>query len=145
MTILPALLAVEALFDCSLFVVVGILSATTITLLIAAPYGRTLDNIHLFVYRFLLITICGLQIGFNILLALATSPTAIVYTYPWAIQAVLAAALLMFLAFIIYKFVQWIRSNGIIDVTMYNKVTDVSERPFYPQTVGSPSLLYPVL
>ena len=85
MTILPALLVVEALFDCSLFVVVGILLATTIVLLIAVPYGRTLDNILLFVYRLLLITICGLQIGFKILLTRVTSPTDSVYTYPWAI------------------------------------------------------------
>lgn len=57
----------ELLFQYSLYITLGILSLTTLLILILTPYKYTIDNVRLIIHRFFLLVLCGLQIGFQVL------------------------------------------------------------------------------
>ena len=64
---------------------------------------------------------------------------------PWLIFAVLMLTLGIFLAYLIYKAVLWVRSRDMIDATLYNKSREVKDRPFYPLQMAFPGMVYPTL
>ena len=63
---------------------------------------------------------------------------------PWLIIGVLMLTLGIFLAYLIYKAVLWVRSRDLIDATLFSKSKWIKSRPFYPAKTASPGV-YSVL
>lgn len=146
MACLSTILAYENIFEYSLYISLGILTLITAIILIITPYKTTFDNIRLLVHRFLLMTICGLQVGFKLLRTEEASQSSIVYVYPWFILMILMVeGLVVGLPYVIFKGVMWIKSKGIIDISLYNKQKKLNYKPFFPRIGINPPILYPAL
>lgn len=118
---ISSILAVESLMSYSLFICLGIMVFFSIVALIIAPYSFTIDNVRLFIHRFFLLCICGLQIGFKTLRVEDASKTNFVYEYPWIMLVVLLLASIgLYVPYLIYNIILWLKSPNMIDIKLYN-------------------------
>ena len=59
MIIISSILASKNLMTISIYVCFGILAFVTLIILIVAPYANIIDNVRLFIHRFLVLLLCG--------------------------------------------------------------------------------------
>lgn len=121
MALISSILAIESLMFCSLYVCLGIMVAFSVIFLIVAPYSYTIDNVRLFIHRFLLISVCGLQIGFRVLRVEDASKNNFVYDYPWLVLVVLLISLGLNVPYLVYNSILWLKSPNMIDMKLYNE------------------------
>ena len=101
--------------------------------MILTPYSNNLGNIRLFIHRFFLIFICCIQIGFHHLRAQKASKTNLINDYPWILlAALLVIVLVLYLPYLIYKYIIWVKSRDLTDLELYSKHNKKMVETSYP-------------